>query len=59
MRARVLDLLERFQHPDPDSLGTVELVMELETSFQLSVPDKVAKRIRNLDEFLNWLRRQL
>lgn len=38
-----------------DSLDTVELVMEIEETLELSIPDEVAANIHTLDDFLRWL----
>ena len=38
-----------------DSLDTVELVMELEEEFDLSIPDEDAEKIQTVGEAINYI----
>ncbi len=38
-----------------DSLDVVELVMELEEEFEVTIPDEEAEKIRSLGDALDWL----
>jgi len=40
-----------------DSLDTVELVMELEEEFDVSIPDNAAEKIQTIGDFLRYLQR--
>ncbi len=41
-----------------DSLDTVELVMELEEEFDISIPDDAAERIQNVGDLIRYVSRQ-
>ncbi len=38
-----------------DSLDTVELVMEFEDEFELSIPDEEAEKIRTIGQTINYI----
>ena len=40
-----------------DSLDIVELVMELEEEFQMSIPDEDAEKIRTVGEAIEYIRK--
>lgn len=42
-----------------DSLDTVELVMELEDEFDLTIPDEEAEKLKTVGEAVTYLRKQL
>ena len=42
-----------------DSLDTVELVMELEDEFDLSIPDEEAEKIRTVGDAINYIEANL
>ncbi len=42
-----------------DSLDTVELVMELEDEFDLTIPDEEAEKLKTVGEAITYLRKQL
>jgi len=42
-----------------DSLDTVELVMELEDEFDMSIPDEEAEKIKTVGDALEYVERQL
>ncbi len=41
-----------------DSLDTVELVMELEEDFDVSIPDDVAQRIQTIGDLIRYIEQQ-
>lgn len=41
-----------------DSLDTVEMVMELEEEFNLTIPDEVAEQIRTVADAVRWIEQQ-
>jgi acyl carrier protein len=43
---------------DSESLETVELVMELESEFDVTIPDDVAERITTVADAVRYLRRR-
>jgi acyl carrier protein len=55
-RARFLDA--SFDELGVDSLDVVELVMELEEEFDVSIPDDQAERIQTVGDAIRYLRRQ-
>lgn len=42
-----------------DSLDTVELVMELEDEFDMSIPDEEAEKIKTVGDAVGYVERQL
>jgi acyl carrier protein len=42
-----------------DSLDVVELVMELETEFEITIPDDEAERIRTVGEAIEYVEREV
>jgi len=42
-----------------DSLDTVELVMELEDEFELTIPDEEAEKLRTVGEAIDYINSQL
>ena len=38
-----------------DSLGTVELVMELEDEFEMSIPDEEAEKIQTVGQAIDYI----
>ncbi len=42
-----------------DSLDTVELVMELEDEFDLTIPDEEAEKIKTVGEAIDYVRKHL
>ena len=42
-----------------DSLDTVELVMELEDEFDLSIPDEEAEKLRTVGEAIDYIKNYL
>jgi acyl carrier protein len=42
-----------------DSLDTVELVMELEEEFDISIPDDVAERLRTVGDVIRYIEERL
>lgn len=42
-----------------DSLDTVELIMELEKEFNVSIPDEQAENIQTVGQAVNYLNEQL
>ncbi len=42
-----------------DSLDTVELVMELEDEFELSIPDDEAEKIQTVGEAIDYIKKHL
>jgi acyl carrier protein len=42
-----------------DSLDVVELVMELEEEFEITIPDDQAERIRTVGEAVDYIEREL
>lgn len=42
-----------------DSLDTVELVMELEDEFDMSIPDEEAEKIKTVGDAVSYVERQL
>ncbi len=42
-----------------DSLDTVELVMELEDEFDLTIPDEEAEKLKTVGEAIDYIRKQL
>lgn len=42
-----------------DSLDTVELVMELEDEFDLTIPDEEAEKLKTVSEAINYIKKQL
>ena len=42
-----------------DSLDTVELVMELEDEFDLTIPDEEAEKLRTVGEAIDYIRKHL
>ncbi len=42
-----------------DSLDLVELMMELETEFEIQIPDEEAERIKTVGEAVDYIERQL
>lgn len=42
-----------------DSLDTVELVMELEDEFDLSIPDDEAEKLKTVGEAIDYIKKQL
>jgi acyl carrier protein len=55
-RARLLDA--SFDDLGVDSLDVIELVMELEEQFDVSIPDDQAERIQTVRDAIRYLRRQ-
>lgn len=55
-RARLLEMTAGFE--DADSLDVVEMVMDLEEIFDLSIPDEVVQTWEKPVDFLRWLCRQ-
>jgi acyl carrier protein len=42
-----------------DSLDVVELVMELETEFEITIPDEEAERIRTVGEAIDFIEKEV
>ncbi len=42
-----------------DSLDTVELVMELEDEFDLTIPDEEAEKLKTVGEAIDYIRKHL
>ena len=42
-----------------DSLDTVELVMELEDEFDLTIPDEEAEKLKTVGEAIEYIRKHL
>lgn len=42
-----------------DSLDTVELVMELEDEFDMTIPDEQAEKLRTVGEAIEFIKKQL
>lgn len=42
-----------------DSLDTVELVMELEDEFDLTIPDDQAEKLKTVGEAIDYIKQQL
>ena len=42
-----------------DSLDTVELVMELEDEFDLTIPDDEAEKLRTVGEAINYIQQHI
>ena len=42
-----------------DSLDTVELVMELEDEFDMTIPDEQAEKLRTVGEAIDYIKKQL
>ncbi len=42
-----------------DSLDTVELVMELEDEFDLTIPDEEAEKLRTVGEAIDYIQKHL
>jgi len=42
-----------------DSLDTVELVMELEDEFDLTIPDDEAEKLKTVGEAIDYIKKQL
>jgi acyl carrier protein len=42
-----------------DSLDTVELVMELEDEFDMTIPDDQAEKLRTVGEAIDYIKKQL
>lgn len=42
-----------------DSLDTVELVMELEDEFDLTIPDEEAEKLKTVGEAIDYIKKQL
>lgn len=42
-----------------DSLDTVELVMELEDEFDMTIPDDQAEKLRTVGEAIDFIKKQL
>ena len=42
-----------------DSLDTVELVMELEDEFDLTIPDEEAEKLKTVGEAINYIQKNL
>jgi acyl carrier protein len=42
-----------------DSLDTVELVMELEDEFDMTIPDEEAEKLKTVGEAIDYIKKQL
>ncbi len=42
-----------------DSLDTVEMIMEFEKEFNISIPDELAESISNVDEAVKFIEKEL
>ncbi|MCS7047532.1 MAG: acyl carrier protein [Gemmataceae bacterium] len=42
-----------------DSLDIVELIMELEEEFEITIPDEEAEKIKNVGEVINYIMKEL
>lgn len=42
-----------------DSLDTVELVMELEDAFDMTIPDEEAEKLKTVGEAIDYIKKQL
>ena len=45
-------------HPDADSLDMVELVMEFEEEFDVSIPDDIAERFQTVGDAIRYIEKQ-
>lgn len=52
-RERILQISSGLE--DGDSLDRVELLMELEVMFEVSVPDEAAEQMQSFADFIAWL----
>jgi acyl carrier protein len=51
---RIKRLREAFEET-PDSLDIVELMMELEEEFEITIPDDVAEKIKTVGDLIDYL----
>ncbi|HMT77124.1 MAG: acyl carrier protein [Saprospiraceae bacterium] len=47
------------EHLGADSLDTVELIMELEKEFNISIPDEQAEQIKTVGDAVSYLESQI
>lgn len=45
----------RFEDLNADSLDVVEVIMELETAFDIQIPDEEAERIRSIGAVVEYI----
>ena len=57
--ARKRELIAAFVAVGPDSLDVVELVMELEEEFEITIPDEQAEKIKTVGEAIDYIEREL
>jgi len=53
------DLLTRETSLTPDSLDTIELVMELEVEFDITIPDEDAEKIQTVGQAIDYITMKL
>jgi acyl carrier protein len=53
-RAWLMQSAERLRNERIDSLDQVELIMDLEDMFDVTIPDEISESWRSIDDFLKW-----
>jgi acyl carrier protein len=48
-----------FEDAGADSLDVVEVIMELEEEFGVSIPDEAAERLKTIDDVIEYIVRQI
>jgi acyl carrier protein len=46
----------RFEDVNADSLDVVEVIMALESEFDIQIPDEVAEKIKNIGALVDYIR---
>lgn len=46
----------RFEDVNADSLDVVEVIMALESEFNIQIPDEVAEKIKNIGALVDYIR---